>query len=251
MSVNSKMTAIADAIRAKTGKTAPLSLDQMATEIEGISGGTELFAAIGVTYPAGSTLTCTNGTKTLTAKTTSGQWVFAIPEAGTWTVTATDGTETASETVEITAEGQSVNVELSYDLYIFNNGVVSGYTFSEKHDQTGSTLSVDSVITAHCGAYSWQLVYSDQMLDLSEYSTMQVVIERTAGSAPITNVGINTTLAMDGTGFAASTSFSGISGKTTITVDISKVNSGYFGFQTGTDVNTTSTHEIYSIVFKR
>lgn len=36
MSVDSKMTAIADAIRAKTGKTAALSLDAMATEIEGI-----------------------------------------------------------------------------------------------------------------------------------------------------------------------------------------------------------------------
>lgn len=125
MSVNSKMTAIADAIRAKTGKTAPLSLDQMATEIEGISGGTELFAAIGVTYPVGSTVTCTNGTKTLTAKTTSGQWVFAIPEAGTWTVTATDGTETASETVEITAEGQSASVELNYSFVLFENGVAN------------------------------------------------------------------------------------------------------------------------------
>ena len=39
MSVNSKMTAIADAIRAKTGSTATLTLDQMATEIAGISGG--------------------------------------------------------------------------------------------------------------------------------------------------------------------------------------------------------------------
>ena len=33
MSVNEKMTAIADAIRGKTGKTEPLTLDQMAAEI--------------------------------------------------------------------------------------------------------------------------------------------------------------------------------------------------------------------------
>ena len=63
--------------------------------------GSKLFAAIGVTYPAGSTLTCTNGTKTLTAKNTSGQWVFAIPEAGTWTVTATQGPNTKSQSVSI------------------------------------------------------------------------------------------------------------------------------------------------------
>lgn len=39
MSVNSKMTAIADAIRGKTGKTEEMTLDQMATEIAGITGG--------------------------------------------------------------------------------------------------------------------------------------------------------------------------------------------------------------------
>lgn len=37
--VAEKMTAIADAIRAKTGGTEPLTLDGMATAIEGISGG--------------------------------------------------------------------------------------------------------------------------------------------------------------------------------------------------------------------
>lgn len=39
MSVNSKMTAIADAIRSKTGTTDALSLDQMAQAIAGIAGG--------------------------------------------------------------------------------------------------------------------------------------------------------------------------------------------------------------------
>ena len=39
MSVNEKMTAIADAIRGKTGKAEPLTLDQMATEIAGIQVG--------------------------------------------------------------------------------------------------------------------------------------------------------------------------------------------------------------------
>lgn len=39
MSVHEKMTAIANAIRRKTGGTEPLTLDQMATEIDGISAG--------------------------------------------------------------------------------------------------------------------------------------------------------------------------------------------------------------------
>ncbi len=44
MSVNSKMTALADAIRDKTGRTDTLTLDEMVTAIDGIevgSGGTD------------------------------------------------------------------------------------------------------------------------------------------------------------------------------------------------------------------
>jgi hypothetical protein len=39
MALTNKLTAIANAIRAKTGKTEPLTLDQMPTEIASISGG--------------------------------------------------------------------------------------------------------------------------------------------------------------------------------------------------------------------
>ena len=42
MSVNSKMTAIADAIRSKTGETGSLTLDEMADAIDGIEIGVEL-----------------------------------------------------------------------------------------------------------------------------------------------------------------------------------------------------------------
>lgn len=42
MSINAAMTAIADAIRAKTGKTGSLTLEQMPSEIESISGGSSV-----------------------------------------------------------------------------------------------------------------------------------------------------------------------------------------------------------------
>lgn len=47
MAITDKLTAIADAIRGKTGKTDALTLDQMATEIAGIQagGGDELFVS--------------------------------------------------------------------------------------------------------------------------------------------------------------------------------------------------------------
>lgn len=102
----------------------------------GGGGAGKLYAAIGVEYPAGSACTCTNGTKTLKAKDTSGKWVFAIPEAGKWTVTATDGTNSKSVDVEITTQGQSEKVVLSYQLVLLDGadlceavtGGWSGYT---------------------------------------------------------------------------------------------------------------------------
>lgn len=45
MSVNSKMTAIADAIRAKSGKSAPMTLDEMAVEIGALSAEEKLKAS--------------------------------------------------------------------------------------------------------------------------------------------------------------------------------------------------------------
>ena len=68
-------------------------------------GGSKVVASIVVTYPAGSTLTCTLGSKVLTAKDTSGKWVFGLPSTGNWVVKAVRGSESKSATVNITAEG--------------------------------------------------------------------------------------------------------------------------------------------------
>lgn len=133
-------------------------------------GSGKLFAAIGVTYPAGSTVTCTNGTKTLTAKTTSGQWVFAIPEAGTWTVTATDAadaTKTKSASFEITTEGQSESVTLSYQLVIIEDGY-------DKVGLTTDAISVNEHYTNYGGGYYVQgTAYYE--VDVTNYTTLTFV----------------------------------------------------------------------------
>lgn len=86
--------------------------------VGGGSGGGDVFAFIPATYPSGSTCSATNGTTTLSASDTSGFFVFKIPTPAsvpeTWTVTSTDGADTASATVVISTEGQSESVELSY-----------------------------------------------------------------------------------------------------------------------------------------
>lgn len=101
-----------------------------------------VYAVIGVSYPAGSTCTCTNGSTTLTAKDTTGKALFVIPSAGTWTVKAVKGSQSKSVAVKITAEGQVKTVELTYQLYIFKSGsgLTSGYSVNG-----GGTVSKDSI----------------------------------------------------------------------------------------------------------
>jgi hypothetical protein len=78
-------------------------------------GSGRITAIIAVTYPEGSVCTATDGTKTLRAKDTSGTALFNVTP-GEWTVTATDGVETATETVTITEAGQVEKVTLHYVL---------------------------------------------------------------------------------------------------------------------------------------
>ena len=87
-----------------------------------LSGGAPLYAVIAVIYPEGSVCTCSNGTKTLTAKNTSGKALFNVPSAGTWTVSCTDGTDTVSKVVSITYKGQIEIVELNYNFYLYRSG---------------------------------------------------------------------------------------------------------------------------------
>lgn len=106
-------------------------------------GSSKPYAVIGVTYPSGSTCTCTNGSKTLTAKDTSGKALFVIPSAGTWTVKAVKGSKSKSKAVSITTEGQVATVELTYELYIFKSGLglTSGYSVEGSGNVSKNSIS--------------------------------------------------------------------------------------------------------------
>ena len=135
--------------------------------LSGGGGSGKLFAAIGVTYPKGSTVTCTNGTKTLTAKPKSDsdtQWVFAIPEPGTWTVTATDkadSSKTRSASFEITKENQWESVMFEFALDIIKNG----------YAKVQFDLAVDPIEDYEDGVY-----YCDEArysVDVTNYSALK------------------------------------------------------------------------------
>lgn len=137
----------------------------------GGDGSLSLYAIIAVTYPSGLICACSNGTKTLTAKDTSGKALFNVP-AGEWEVSCTDGDKTKSVTVNITTEGQVESVTLSYDLTIFSEGtgfadgldvtVPSGNLFNVTND------SITMRLNAGIGYINVKSV------DVSSYSTIWV-----------------------------------------------------------------------------
>lgn len=148
-------------------------------------GGGKLYAVIGVEYPAGSECSCSNGTKTLKAKDTSGKWLFAIPEAGTWTVTATDGTNSKSVDVEISEQGQIVSVTLAYwngELYDAGNefeaytGGFEQYGFPSASVSAGGSISKrESSIAMSVGGKGVSASTVNK-IDLTDFNTLHVNI---------------------------------------------------------------------------
>lgn len=160
---------------------------------ETITGTLALFAAISVTYPAGSVCTCTKGTKSYKAKNTSGRALFAVPEVGDWTVSCTDGTQTASTTVTVTADGEAVNVKLAYDLRLFDNGdecagvtggwTNAGYTYSSMLPAPPEISDGRIQLYGKSGGNTG--IGTAQSIDLAGYS--KLVIDRDVLSTNSTN----------------------------------------------------------------
>lgn len=143
-----------------------------------------LFAAIGVTYPPGSVLTCTNGEQTFKAKNTSGQWVFAIPEPGDWTVTATDGVNSRSLSVSITTEGQFESVALSHALILFDGGDNTAITggWEDAGNSSFTTLEVGETIyvkqTGSSSSYTYRaLCKTVNMIPMNTCNQLEIVID--------------------------------------------------------------------------
>lgn len=145
--------------------------------IYGAGIGSKLFALIIVTYPEGNTCTCSNGTKTLKAKNTSGRWIFSVPSIGTWTVSVTNGTDTITKTVEITAEGQSEDVKMSFwDGALYDAGnQYTDITGGWKTIKGKVTFNEDS-ITISAAESSEAIVGTTNAIDLSGFTTLKVTV---------------------------------------------------------------------------
>ena len=185
-------------------------------------------ATINITYPAGSTCTCSDGTTTLSAPDTSGTWACIVPNAGTWTVTSTSGTETDSKAVTITTDGQSTSVELSYALFLFKPNAPSDIIAGEWEMPGNSTVTAEAELTVKSvNNYNGDRSFSARtkgQIDLTEYSTLQATCKASGGS--------NTKLEVySGSSVVASAAIG--TDLTTVTVDISALSGlhsiGFFG----------------------
>ena len=173
-------------------------------------------ATINITYPAGSTCTCSDGTTTLSAPDTSGTWACIVPNAGTWTVTSTSGTETDSKAVTITTDAQSTSVELSYALFLFKPNAPSDIIAGEWEMPGSSTVTAEAELTVksvnnYNGGRSISARTKGQ-IDLTEYSTLQATCKASGGSDTKLEV-------YSGSSVVASTAIG--TDLTTVTVDIS------------------------------
>ena len=173
-------------------------------------------ATINIAYPAGSTCTCSDGTTTLSAPDTSGTWACIVPNAGTWTVTSTSGTETDSKAVTITTDGQSTSVELSYALFLFKPNAPSDIIAGEWEMPANSAVTAEAELTVKSvNNFNNNRIISARtkgQIDLTEYSTLQATCKASGGS--------NTKLEVySGSSTVASTAIG--TNLTTVTVDIS------------------------------
>lgn len=173
-------------------------------------------ATINITYPAGSTCTCSDGTTTLSAPDTSGTWACIVPNAGTWTVTSTSGTETDSKAVTITTDGQSTSVELSYALFLFKPNAPSDIIAGEWEMPANSAVTAEAELTVKSvNNFNGNRIISARtkgQIDLTEYSTLQATCKASGGSDKKLEV-------YSGSSVVASTAIG--TDLTTVTVDIS------------------------------
>ena len=128
----------------------------------GFGGGGGTGATLTVTAPAGVTVTLAKDGKTKTKTADSGGTaVFRGMTTGTWTATITNGTDTASRTVEITADYETELTFFTATLQIvYPEGLTctatDGATVLTAPDTTGSWIcTVDSPGTWTVTAGIW------------------------------------------------------------------------------------------------
>ena len=193
-------------------------------------------ATINITYPATSTCTVTNSSGATIATdantaTSTKTFVATVHRVGVYTITATatDGSgKSKSQSVEITSDGQSASVTLTYELVLFNNGVVSGYAWnSSNNNGYGDGKVSNGLIYLYGYTYDnglvltpgWGEIGISSAIGLSDYSTLKVRLKKIDSADGTAKIQVGTTALGDNTATKKVTLTAG----TTTSLDISSI----------------------------
>ena len=193
-------------------------------------------ATINITYPATSTCTVTNSSGATIATdantaTSTKTFVATVHRVGVYTITATatDGSgKSKSQSVEITSDGQSASVTLTYELVLFNNGVVSGYAWnSSNNNGYGDGKVSNGLIYLYGYTYDnglvltpgWGEIGISSAIGLSDYSTLKVRLKKIDNADGTAKIQVGTTALGDNTATKKVTLTAG----TTTSLDISSI----------------------------
>jgi hypothetical protein len=188
----------------------------------GVAFGTK--ASLVVAVDAGSSVSCSNGTETITADEESGRWHFSL-EPGTWTITASLDGMTVSETV-VLSPLESKFVTLYYTYYLYNKGneyadITGGWGAASSY---GVLTKGDDYMSYRANTTNWKYVKTANAIDLTGFITIHAIAKyNSTSSSNACLIGCMS----DASTLKKSTKF-GNSAFTEITVDISDLSGEYF-----------------------
>lgn len=147
----------------------------------------KLKSALGVQSPtisvialAGTSLTCSDGTTTLTG---TGSQEFSLPNTGTWTVTATYGAKTVSQAVEVTgALKYTVDLRIATKIEVTSNPTKTAYIVGDQFDPAGMVVKA-TFADGSTAVITDQVDYSPKTMT---YGTTSVVVSATIGGQAYT-----------------------------------------------------------------
>ena len=202
------LTLVANAIRTKGGTTELLTYpDEFVTAIQAISLG--IVPQLIVTVSAGAMVTATNGSKTITGTSDStGVCTLAVPEIGTWSVSATlNGQTSDTKTVSITdtymvslsffsaditvtvdsgasvslqKDGATIQTKTSTGTVVFTVTETGTYTIVATKDGQITSGSVD--VVSGTTSYTLTLLFVSSMLNSNEWSVIRSVSDAGQGA---------------------------------------------------------------------
>ena len=224
-SLDSKLTQVADAIRTKGNTSADLQFPSgFVSAIQAIQTGTELQIIVSVT--SGATVTATKGSKVVSGTSVNGTCTLTVPEAGTWSVTATLNGQTSdtksvtftdryttsltffSATITVTVEsgasvalkkdGTTLQTKTSTGTVVFTVTETGAYTV----DATKSGQTTSGSVNVVSGTTSYALTLSFLKDNFADNDWSAIIAACHSGSVPSTwVVGNSKTMTINGASY--------------------------------------------------